>query len=78
MNSHHPLPIIISFLQVQDIPVDVYLQSLIHSLSPYGMFFGNRDQGGLDGIMVVVLNIACEPWAWRWDWKVKEWWCLYG
>jgi hypothetical protein len=41
------------------------------------MFFGNGDQGGQDGFMVVVLNIACEPWARRWDWKVKEWWCLY-
>jgi hypothetical protein len=41
------------------------------------MFFGNGDQGGQDGVVVVFLDVTCEPWAWRWDWKVKERWCLY-
>ena len=41
------------------------------------MFFGNGDQGGHDGIMVVFLDIAGEPRAWGWDWKVKERWCFY-
>jgi len=70
MNSHHSLPIFVSLLQVQDIPINMYLQSLIHPLSPYGMFFGHGDQGGQNGFTVVLLYIAGEPWAWRWDWKI--------
>ena len=66
-----------SLFQVQDIPINMYLQGLIHSSSPYSMFFGNWDQGRQDGVVVVFLYITDEPWAWRGDWKVEERWCLY-